>query len=320
MTGSIRRIAKRLAVAVGGAALVAGGVVVTTATPAQALDVYTEPGRHSYNGREWNTTCETYSSNVERCTTEIYATKVTYRNGRFSQSNDWVFNNLTYKPSPRSSWTGNPLATPGYHTISGRRWYTECDTAWTGGNACRSKIWATSAFTENGRYVNKNRWEFNNIVKFKVAPPKPTQKWYDVSAMEEVTDSGFSWDTGVSTIGTKYFPESIHGAVWSYNRDWEDKKTEITYALNGRCTSFTAGIGERSDSANTAKPTYYRVYVDGVLKSGTLSVEPFKGPKTISVDVSKGVQMKLWMHSPAKGGVNAWGAPQLRCWSDPEEG
>ncbi len=322
MTGYLRRIVRRVAVAVGGTALLTAGVVVSTAVPAQALDVYTEPGRHSYNGREWNTTCEKYSSNVERCTTQIYATKITYSNGRYSQRNGWVFNNLTYKPSPRASWKGNPLATPGNHTINGRKWYTECDTAWTGGHACRSKIWATSAFVENGQYVNKNRWEFNNIVKFQVAPStpvKPTQRLYDVSTMKKVTSTGQRLEEGAVTIGSKYYPEAIFGDPYWWRSDYE-RTADITFALNGRCTAFLAELGERSDSTHTTKATFYRVYVDGVQKGETLRVEPFTGPKKLSIDVAKGVQLKLWMHRPEGGGVPAWGAPKLKCWSDPEEG
>lgn len=108
-----------------------------------AVDVYTTPGEHLSGGREWRTWCDPYSQTA-RCTTQI------------KSGGGWVFNNLTYLPSPRALWTGNPLATPGEHLVAGRKWYTECETDRTGRNGCRSYIW------EGARFV------FNNIVQFGV--------------------------------------------------------------------------------------------------------------------------------------------------------
>ena len=51
---------------------------------ASALDVYTEPGKHSLNGRTWLTTSEKYSTTIERCTTKIWGTTVTYKSGSFT--------------------------------------------------------------------------------------------------------------------------------------------------------------------------------------------------------------------------------------------
>ncbi len=141
------------------------GLLSTVVQPSSALDVYTTPGKHAYNGRTWLTTCEKYSSTIDRCTTKIWATTVTYTGGKFVVAPQWAFNNLTYKRSARSSWpVFSPLVTPGEHMISGRRWKTECDTAWTGANACRSQIWATVPEQRNGTWVNVNKWVFNNIV------------------------------------------------------------------------------------------------------------------------------------------------------------
>lgn len=47
-----------------------------------AVDVYTTPGTHHVNGRDWRTTCEPYSR-TKRCTTLIRATQVTRSNGRY---------------------------------------------------------------------------------------------------------------------------------------------------------------------------------------------------------------------------------------------
>ncbi len=143
------------------------GLLATGVQTSSALDVYTTPGKHQVNGRTWNTTCEKYSSVVDRCTTTIMATTVNYNrtSGTFTEVKGWVFNNLTYKKSARSAWAAfNPLVTPGEHTINGRKWKTECDTAWTGSNGCRSQIWATVPEKKDGRYQNVNKWVFNNIV------------------------------------------------------------------------------------------------------------------------------------------------------------
>ena len=79
-----------------------GSAVVAPPASAAPLDVYTTPGTHHHNGRVWRTACEKYSSSVERCRTEIEAPQVVYADGRFTERRGWAFNNLTYKPSPRS--------------------------------------------------------------------------------------------------------------------------------------------------------------------------------------------------------------------------
>lgn len=121
---------------------VALGLGVVGAPTARAeVNVYTTPGEHTVNGRQWRTWCEPYSQTA-RCTTQILSGGV------------WVFNNLTYLPSPRELWVGNPIATPGDHVVSGRTWRVACDTPETGRNGCRAYI------LSNGRFV------FNNLVLF----------------------------------------------------------------------------------------------------------------------------------------------------------
>lgn len=162
-------------------ALVPSGAAVA------AADVYTTEGHHFVNGREWRTSCVPYSQ-TERCTTEILATQVKQESGRFVQTTDWVFNNLTYKASPRSLWRNNPLggrgetgAAFGWSSVDGRSWRVECDTAATGNGACRSYI--RSRVIESGLDDGGNRtfrwstkWVFNNIVRFtpsSVPAPRP---------------------------------------------------------------------------------------------------------------------------------------------------
>src|SRR5690606_1344994 len=86
----------------------AAGTSVAAAT--STVDVYTTPGRHSVNGREWLTTCGAYSSVIDRCRTEILASTVVKSGSSYRHVQAWVFNNLTYLPAPRAAWRGNPLA------------------------------------------------------------------------------------------------------------------------------------------------------------------------------------------------------------------
>ena len=71
-------------------------VVAPQAANAVETDLYTTPGHHQVNGRWWHTDCEMYSSNVVRCSTDIWGAKVVQVNGRFVNHEGWVFNNLTY--------------------------------------------------------------------------------------------------------------------------------------------------------------------------------------------------------------------------------
>ncbi|WP_461107537.1 hypothetical protein [Tessaracoccus terricola] len=141
------------------------------------FDVYTQEGTWNHNGRYWKTSCEPYSS-TERCRTEIYATQVIVKDGKFYSSNDYFFNNLTYKPSPRSLWKNNPLGGFGkanykgsWTADDGRKWRVECDTAVSGRNGCRAynvakvvEPYKTSNGATSYRVVSKEI--FNNIVRF----------------------------------------------------------------------------------------------------------------------------------------------------------
>nr|WP_231980520.1 polysaccharide deacetylase family protein [Tessaracoccus coleopterorum] len=72
-----------------------------TAPQARAdFDVYTTPGEHTVNGRQWRTWCEPYSQTA-RCRTEIRSGGV------------WVFNNLTYLPAPAACGSGTRWPRPG---------------------------------------------------------------------------------------------------------------------------------------------------------------------------------------------------------------
>lgn len=169
------------------------GLTAGTTSPAAAapVDVYTTPGEHVVNGRRWNTVCTAYSSTVDRCSTDIWATVTTWNGSTFTQSTGWVFNNLTYLASPRANWLGNPLATTGEHFVAGRRWKTECDTAWTGTGGCRSQIWATVPEPAGTGWRVVNKWVFNNIVNFSAPPaagPAPAGPTPPVGAVPTISD------------------------------------------------------------------------------------------------------------------------------------
>lgn len=145
-----------------------GGQAVEPFDPA---DVYTTVGERTVNGRQWRTTCSPYTDAINRCRAEIWSTTVTRENGKYVQKNDWNFNNLTYLPSPRALWKGNPLSLEGPFTSEGREWKTSCADAWTGPNACRSfiKVTVIDAYLGNDgsrRYRDVEKWVFNNIVQF----------------------------------------------------------------------------------------------------------------------------------------------------------
>ena len=155
---------------VGTARLANGTTRGYIATPTTASSIYTAPGYHQFNGRLWRTNCEPYSQ-TSRCTTEIIATTVQRINGKYQRVTGWTFNNLTYTASAESLWAGNPLARTGAWTSKGRQWKTECKTAATGNNSCRSYILASvvSATPKAGggyTYTTSNQWLFNNIVHF----------------------------------------------------------------------------------------------------------------------------------------------------------
>ncbi|TRY17124.1 hypothetical protein FOJ82_14875 [Tessaracoccus rhinocerotis] len=148
---------------------------VTVTAPAKPGDLYSTPGFHNVNGRWWYTECEPYSQTI-RCTTEIWASSVKVEAGRFVQTNGWVFNNLTYLPfMKRAQWANNPLGVAGEWTASdGRRWKTECDTAQTGRDGCRSWVWSSIVASSQGAdgvwsHRVTEDWVFNNIVRFKVS-------------------------------------------------------------------------------------------------------------------------------------------------------
>ena len=198
--------ARRMTALVASAVLALAATVVIVSPARAEIDVYSAPGQYHVNGRDWRTTCEPYSQ-TQRCRTEIWATQVTQVGGRFVARNGWYFNNLSYLSSPRSLWTHNPLGSYGRYggttmwtATDGRHWRTECDSAVTGRNGCRSYVSArvieayrTSGGTTAYRWVTKE--VFNNIVRF---GPLPVFKNVMMN----------------TTVSLKYFDVTVDNPVW----------------------------------------------------------------------------------------------------------
>lgn len=160
------------------ASMMFSGLFVSSANA--NVDVYVTQGQHHVNGREWRTDCEKYSQSIDRCRTEIRAKQITRVNNKFVETNGWVFNNLTYKPVARSTWGTNPLAnTKSWVADDGRKWRTECDTALTGKNGCRSFTIATVYSKRGASVTQETKWVFNNMVRFMgsgaAIPPAPLE-------------------------------------------------------------------------------------------------------------------------------------------------
>ena len=238
------------------------GIVLGLIAPQQAnadgSHVYTQPGQHHVNDRYWYTDCEMYSSNVVRCTTDIWATKPVLVNGRYQSQNGWVFNNLTYLPSARATWEGNPLAETTEWTSDGRTWRTECNTETTGGNGCRSYIWTTLVQYVDGRFVTNTDWIFNNIVHFSAFPgdaissiPARSADVPGFPSREPDQSSGITGTCGVSFY-SDYFDgrRTANGEIFRQNQLTAAHKTlpfntrvRVTNRANGQ--SVTVRINDR---------------------------------------------------------------------------
>lgn len=135
-------------------------------TPPTGTDLYLTPGFHKVNGRQWMTVCEPYSQTT-RCHTFIWATQVHRVGAQYVQVNGWVFNTLTYAPSPRALWANNPLGfTNEWTAADGRQWRTECDTLVSGRNGCRSYAKASVIESTPSGYRTVTKWVVNNLVRF----------------------------------------------------------------------------------------------------------------------------------------------------------
>ncbi|MDO5678374.1 MAG: leucine-rich repeat domain-containing protein [Propionibacteriaceae bacterium] len=58
--------------------------------------------------------------------------------------------------------------TDGQYTVNGRQWRTKCE-PYSQTERCRTEIWGTTVTQVNGRFVQANGWQFNNLT-YKASP------------------------------------------------------------------------------------------------------------------------------------------------------
>lgn len=231
-------------------------VVAPQAAQAAGTDVYTTPGDHLVNGRYWNTECSMYSTNVVRCSTDIWADKVVKVGGSYVSHKGWVFNNLTYLSSAREQWASNPLGntTNEWTASDGRKWRTECDTALTGRGGCRSYAQSDVVTEANGRFATRTQWQFNNMVQFAsssspavteipAAAPKLAGVPVETTPVAPATQSckaSYYWEGQMTANGEYFNPSALTAAHKSFKFG---TRVEVTNPSNGR--SVTVRINDR---------------------------------------------------------------------------
>ena len=198
-------------------------------TPAQAI--YVTPGYHHVNDRYWFTECEMYSSTTVRCRTSIFASTVFKKSGVWHTQNNWVFNNLTYLPSPEANWAGNNLGkNADWVAEDGRRWRTRCNTPETGRGACRNYVVATVASLKNGKVEQGSMWLLNSMVNFAT----PTRPWVQSIPAAVPTPAGVP---SPSTPKPVYVPKPV-----------VVPPTQSNFRLDSRCLTGRAFCVSKSQN------------------------------------------------------------------------
>jgi stage II sporulation protein D len=142
-----------------------GAVPLSFPVPAGLSSVYWSPGTQTVNGRQWQTTCETYSSGA-RCFTKIWATQYVRSGTTYVAQTGWTHNSVNYFDYDGPAWVGNVYTTPGIKIVNGRTWRTKCTPDVTeGSRTCRTEIWASLVSRtrlSNGtyRYFTYLGWTF----------------------------------------------------------------------------------------------------------------------------------------------------------------
>ncbi|MFD0864658.1 metallophosphoesterase family protein [Tessaracoccus lubricantis] len=103
-----------------------------------------------------------------------------------------------------------PYEVPGLHKgLNGRDWLTSCE-AYSQTERCRTDIWATTVVAENGRFVVKQGWAFNNMTY--LASARALWKGNPLGESGEFSSAGRQWRTECDTEATG------RGACRSYAR------------------------------------------------------------------------------------------------------
>ncbi|GAA4892748.1 hypothetical protein GCM10025789_07360 [Tessaracoccus lubricantis] len=98
-----------------------------------------------------------------------------------------------------------PYTLPGTHDVNGRQWFTQCED-YSQTVRCRTEIWATVVVIEDGRFMRKSGWSFNNLTYL---PYMTRQAWTGnpLGDLGATTDGVFSsagrqWRTECDTAAT----------------------------------------------------------------------------------------------------------------------
>ncbi|MDO5678029.1 MAG: hypothetical protein Q4G35_11040 [Propionibacteriaceae bacterium] len=96
-----------------------------------------------------------------------------------------------------------PYTLAGNHDLNGRKWRTTCE-PYSKTERCRTEIWATTVVKENGRFVRKDGWTFNNLTYL---PYMTESSWTGNPLASHNMDPGFTsggrqWRTECHTPNT----------------------------------------------------------------------------------------------------------------------
>lgn len=138
-----------------------------------------------------------------------------------------------YRLVPRFERTA-PYSLAGQHTLNGRQWRTTCE-PYSQTERCHTDIWATTVVIENGRFVRKDTWVFNNLTYL---PFMTEASWQGnplaMHNMDGFTSGGRQWRTECHTaktgrgacraytLSTVYVatPRASGGYTFSQKDDW----------------------------------------------------------------------------------------------------
>ncbi|GAA4898335.1 hypothetical protein GCM10025789_15230 [Tessaracoccus lubricantis] len=107
-----------------------------------------------------------------------------------------------------------PYTKPGTHLLNGRQWMTVCED-YSQTERCRTEIWATIVVIEDGSFMRKSGWAFNNLTYL----PYMTREAWNGNPLGDLGSTA-------------------NGVFTSAGRQW---KTECDTAATGRgaCRSYT---------------------------------------------------------------------------------
>ncbi|MFD0865878.1 S8 family serine peptidase, partial [Tessaracoccus lubricantis] len=106
------------------------------------------------------------------------------------------------KPPAKQFQRTAPYTLAGTHSYNGRQWFTQCE-PYSATERCRTDIWATVVVIEDGQFVRRNGWAFNNLTYL----PLMTRSAWGANPlahhdMDGFTSGGRQWRTECDTAQT----------------------------------------------------------------------------------------------------------------------